>query len=240
MRLLCFAKISFQWMVEDDFCAGCLRLEDVGVQFVTDVEPFEAMKIRILNDGHAAVGYPAGVLGIEMIDQAMENPLIRGFLEKLERTSILPTGSPVPETDLEAYLQQIFDRFSNPNVGDTVWRLCLDGSNRQSKFVEPTIAAVLDRNMLVDGIALISAFWCRYCYGVDEAGKAYDIPDEAAAELQALAKEARNDPLAFLRFRKAFSVVGDDRRFREAFCANLSAIWSTGTMRVLEHYLSAE
>ncbi len=234
-----FCEDFIQWVVEDDFCAGRPRLEEVGVQFVTDVEPFETMKIRILNGGHAAVGYPAGVLGIELVDRAMENPLIRGFLEKLERTSILPTVPPVPGTDLEAYLQQIFDRLSNPNVGDTVWRLCLDGSNRQPKFVEPTIAALLNRNMPVDGIALISAFWCRYCYGVDEAGNTYDIPDEAAGELQALAQQAKDDPLAFLRFRKAYSVVGDDLRFREAFAANVQAIWKEGTESVIKQYLAA-
>ena len=41
------------------------------------------MKIRILNGGHAAVVYPTGVLGIELVDQAMANPRIRGFLEML-------------------------------------------------------------------------------------------------------------------------------------------------------------
>ena len=146
---------------------------------------------------------------------------------------------PVPGTDLDRYLERIVERFSNPTIGDAVTRLCLDGSNRRSKFVEPTIAVLLNRDMLVEGIALISAFWCSYCYGFDESGNAYDIPDEAAGELQLLAREAQDEPLIFLRFQKALSVVGEDQRFREAFSANLSVIWSIGTARVLQDFISA-
>ena len=69
----------------------------------------------------------------------MEDPLIRGFLGKLERDEIMPAVPPVPGTDLEDYYQLIERRFANPKIGDTVRRLCLDGSNRQPKFILPTV-----------------------------------------------------------------------------------------------------
>src|SRR5690606_21923335 len=53
-----------QWVLEDDFPTGRPALEEVGVQCVPDVAPFEHMKIRILNGGHAAIAYPAALLDI--------------------------------------------------------------------------------------------------------------------------------------------------------------------------------
>jgi len=42
-----------QWVIEDDFSNGRPPLEELGVQFVPDVTPYEKMKIRLLNAGHS-------------------------------------------------------------------------------------------------------------------------------------------------------------------------------------------
>ena len=135
-----FCEPFMQWVMEDNFPQGRPALEKVGVQFVPDVAPFELMKLRILNGGHATIAYPAGLMDIHFVHEAMEEPLIRHFLAKLERDEILPTVPPVPGLALEDYYQLIERRFSNPKIGDTIRRLCLDGSNRQPKFIIPTIA----------------------------------------------------------------------------------------------------
>ena len=49
--------------------------------------------------------------------------------------------------------------------GDTVRRLCLDGSNRQPKFIVPSIADRLQEGAGISGLGLESALWCRYCFG---------------------------------------------------------------------------
>ena len=46
-----FCESFKQWVLEDNFPAGRPALEQVGVQFVLDVAPYEHMKIRILNGG---------------------------------------------------------------------------------------------------------------------------------------------------------------------------------------------
>ena len=53
-----YCEEFIQWVLEDNFCNGRPELEAAGVQFVPDVTPFEFMKIRILNGGHAAIAYP--------------------------------------------------------------------------------------------------------------------------------------------------------------------------------------
>ena len=63
-------------------------------------------------------------------------------------------------------------RFSNPEIADTERRLCLDGSNRQPKFILPSIRDALAAGGNIDGLALVSALWCRYCFGTEDDGTA--------------------------------------------------------------------
>ncbi len=79
-----------QWVVEDHFPAGRPALANVGVTFTPDVHAFEATKIRVLNGGHATIAYPAGLMDIEYVHEAMAHPLIAAFLDKVEREDIIP------------------------------------------------------------------------------------------------------------------------------------------------------
>ena len=68
-----------QWVIEDHFCAGQPRWEEVGVTFTDRVHDYERMKIRILNGGHAAICYPAALLDVEIVSEAMADDRIRAL-----------------------------------------------------------------------------------------------------------------------------------------------------------------
>ena len=231
-----FCEEFKQWVLEDHFPAGRPGLEKVGVQFVPDVTPFETMKIRILNGGHAVIAYPAGLLGITYAHEAMETPLIRAFLQRVEREEIIPTVPPVPGTDLAAYFAIIERRFGNPKIKDTIRRLCLDGSNRQPKFIVPSIADRLKAGAGIEGLALESALWCRYCFGTDEGGQPIEPNDPNWDRLTQVAKAARNEPTAWLDMEDVYGEVGRAQPFRDAFTTALRALWADGTRAVLERY----
>ena len=152
------------------------------------------MKIRILNGGHAAIAYPAGLLDIHFVHEAMEDKQIAEFLETLTKREIIPVVPPPPNVDLEAYRRKVAERFANPKIGDTIPRLCFDGSNRQPKFILPTASDRLKSGASVKGLALVSALWCRYCYGESESGKPIPPNDPNWERLQAAAKPARERP----------------------------------------------
>ncbi|MBP2301782.1 mannitol dehydrogenase family protein [Azospirillum picis] len=232
-----FCEDFTQWVLEDRFSAGRPALEAVGVQFVPDVTPFETMKIRILNGGHAVIAYPAGLLGITFAHEAMETPLIRAFLRKIEQDEIIPTVPPVPGTDLAAYFGIIERRFANPKIKDTIRRLCLDGSNRQPKFIVPSIADRLKARAGIEGLALESALWCRYCYGETETGEAIEPNDPNWERLTAAARLARGEPTAWLDMEEVYGEVGKADAFRERFAAALRALWADGTQAVLARYV---
>lgn len=227
-----------QWVVEDHFPAGRPALENVGVTFVDDVGPYENMKIRILNGGHAAMAYPAGLLDIHYVHDAMAHPLVSGYLDKLIRQEVIPVVPPIPSVNVEAYFDQVCERFTNPKVGDTVRRLCLDGSNRQPKFVLPSVTDRLAQGQSITGLALVSAFWCRYCAGTSEAGKIIEPNDPDWARLQDLARQSRNDPAAFLSMEDIFGDLISSPEYVKLFTASVTAIWNQGTEQVLKRYLS--
>ena len=229
-----------QWVLEDTFPAGRPELERVGVEFVSDVTPYETMKLRMLNGGHAAIAYPAALLGIEFVHEAVTDPLISRFLHKLERTEIVPTLRKIPGVDFEAYLKKTVERFSNAASSDTIARLCLDGSNRQPKFVLPTIRDRVEAKLPVGGLALEVALWCRYCAGRDENGARIEVVDERAVQLRGYALQTRSDPAAFLRQRDIFGPLADSSAFVEAFSTSMTRLWQNGTASALQEYVAAD
>lgn len=234
-----FCESFRQWVLEDHFPAGRPALDRVGVQFVADVAPYEDMKIRILNGGHATIAYPAALLGITFVHEAMAHPLVSAFLRKIETGEIIPAVPPVPDTDLMAYFARCENRFANPRIGDTITRLAFDGSNRQPKFIIPTARDRANDNSLLAGLALVSAFWCRYCYGTTQSGDEIAPNDPQWDRLTATARQARNRPEAWLEMHDIYGDLAHSPAFSSAFAKSLNSIWDLGVERTLEAYLSS-
>ena len=233
-----FCEQFRQWVVEDQFPAGRPTLETVGVTFTSDVAPYELMKIRILNGGHAAIAYPAGLLDIHFVHEAMADEQIRAFLEKLTKREIQAVVPPPPSTSLDDYRHLVARRFANPKIADTVQRLCFDGSNRQPKFILPSAADRLKSGASIKGLALVSALWCRYCYGETESGKPIGPNDPNWERLQEAAKPARNNPQAFLELQHIFGDLAANPGYVRAFSDGLSSLWTRGVRSTLADYLS--
>lgn len=227
-----------QWVMEDHFPAGRPPLEKVGVTFTPHVDRFETMKIRILNGGHAIIAYPAGLLDIHFVHEAMEHPTIRAFLNRVLSAEVIPIVPEVPGQDLGDYKALIVQRFSNPEVADTVRRLCLDGSNRQPKFIIPSIRDAVAHGRDATGLILLSALWCRYCFGVSEGGAEIAPNDPNWEMLTARAARARQEPAEWLAMREVYGDLGENPVVAERFAALLRAVWAEGCRPVMERYLA--
>ena len=55
-----------QWVIEDNFPGGRPPFETVGAQLVGDVEPFERMKLRMLNGAHSTIAYLGYLAGLRI------------------------------------------------------------------------------------------------------------------------------------------------------------------------------
>lgn len=232
-----FCEEFKQWVVEDHFPFGRPAWEKVGAEFVQDVTPWEYMKIRILNGGHAVIAYIGGLLDIHFVHDAMANPLIKAYLKKVTDEEIRPTVNPVPGTDLVDYQSLIVRRFSNPKIGDTIRRLCLDGSNRQPKFIVPPIADRLRAGRSIDGLALESALWCRYCFGKTDSGAVIEPNDPNWDALQERAIRAKDNAHVWLEMSDIYGEVGTHPEMQKRFAYYLNAIWKDGVKKTVMAYV---
>ncbi len=226
-----------QWVIEDDFCAGRPDWNKVGATFTEDVHPFEAMKIRILNGGHQLIADAGEVLSVETISDCMEHPLIGDFFRKVAKTEIADQVDAVPGMTPDAYADLVDQRFSNPEIIDTVRRVAFDGSSRQTGFILPTLRDALAKGGAVDGLILSQAIWARMCAGTREDGSTIAPNDPIWDKLTLAASLAKSDPQAWLEQRDLYGDLAENSVFQDRFNHWLSQIWSTGLEATLRAYL---
>jgi mannitol 2-dehydrogenase len=218
----------FQWVIEDEFTLGRPPLEKVNVQFTHDVMPFELMKLRLLNASHQGLCYFGYLSGYRFAHEAMADPAIAIFLRKYMDEEGTPTLPEVPGVDLTAYKDTLIERFSNPEIRDTLARLCAESSDRIPKWLIPVIQEQLAAGRSVSLSAAIVASWARYAEGVDEVGEPISIVDPLKEELVPLAQSQRQNPLAFIQNKKLFGNLADNQIFVHAYLHALNSLFEKG------------
>jgi mannitol 2-dehydrogenase len=229
-----------QWVLEDTFSLGRPPYEDAGVQVVEDVEPYELMKLRLLNASHQALCYFAYLAGYRLVHDAAQDPLFRAFLRGYMDEEATPTLAPVPGVDLDEYKQTLIERFSNPEVRDTIARLCAESSDRIPKWLLPVVRAQLDAGGPIEHSAAVVASWARYAEGVDEQGEPIEVVDRLSDSLTAIARRRREEPDAFIANRELFGDLVDDRRFADAYRSALRSLHERGARATLESIVKGE
>jgi mannitol 2-dehydrogenase len=223
-----------QWVLEDAFGLGRPPLERAGVQVVDDVEPYELMKLRLLNASHQGIAYFGHLCGYRLVHDAAQDPLFRAFLRGYMDEEATPTLEPVPGVDLADYKRTLIERFSNPQVRDTVARLAAESSDRIPKWLLPVVRHQLAHGGPIERSAAIVASWARYAEGVDEHGRPIDVVDRHRDRVQAAARRQRDDPTAFIEDRELFGDLVDDDRFVRAYTAALDSLHRRGARATME------
>ena len=223
-----------QWVLEDRFSCGRPPREDAGVQVVDDVEPYERMKLRLLNASHQGLAYLGTLAGYQLVHEAARDPLFQAFLLGYMEQEATPTLLPVPGIDLDHYRRELIDRFSNPHIRDTLARLAFDGSERLPKWLLPVVRDNLASGGEVRRSAAVVAGWARYAEGVDEQGRPFDVVDRRRDRLVANARRQREAPLAFIADREVFGDLVDDERFTARYREALASLCDRGARATLE------
>ncbi|MGD0686535.1 MAG: mannitol dehydrogenase family protein [Streptosporangiaceae bacterium] len=223
-----------QWVLEDTFTAGRPPYERAGVQLVEQVEPYELMKLRLLNGSHQAMCYFAYLQGYRLVHEAAQDPLYQAFLLGYMDKEAAPTLPPVPGVDLDGYKHTLIERFCNPHIRDTIARLCAQSSDRIPKWVLPVVRHQLANDGEIRRSAAVVASWARYAEGVDEQGDPIEVADRLADSLTRIARCQREDPGAFIANRDLFGDLADDKRFAAAYRSALALLHQRGARATLE------
>jgi mannitol 2-dehydrogenase len=227
-----------QWILEDKFIAGRPAFEIVGVQMVSDVEPYERMKVRLLNGSHSALSYISYLMGHRNVDKAMADPLVCKFVEHYMNEDITPTLPSVPGIDLVSYKKKLIERFSNPSISDQVSRLAEDGSQKIRNAIVPPLEYQLENDGSIKNMAFALAAWWRYLVAIDEKNEIIAVKDPLSERLTQKAKLLPRDPVGLLSFDEIFgkTILGNVKLI-SLMSQYLNDIHDLGMTKALEKFL---
>ena len=223
-----------QWVLEDNFTNGRPPLEDAGVQIVNDVEPYELMKLRLLNASHQVMSYLGYLAGYRYVHEVCSDPLFAEFILGYMEEEATPTLRPVPGIDLHAYRTELLRRFSNRAIRDTLARQMVDASERIPKFLLPVVREQLDREGPINRAVLVIAAWSRFLEGADEQGTTIEITDRRRHELQTAARADQRKPGSFLNLTEVFGDLGQNERFTTAYRQAREALQHAGALAAVQ------
>ncbi|MCO4821904.1 MAG: mannitol dehydrogenase family protein [Flavobacteriaceae bacterium] len=221
-----------QWVIEDNFANGRPELEKVGVQFVPDVAPYEKMKLRLLNAGHSVLGLLGTIHGHPTINACMEDETFVIYLRAFLDDEATPVLGNIEGIDLEDYKDILLKRFANPNIKDSVSRICSESSAKLPKFLIPTIQENLETGGSIKFATLILAAWCYYSdKGIDRHGQPIEIIDAMSSSLHKAAEQTKTDPLAFIRQESLFGNLINNERFTKLYTEEVQKIYEDANIK---------
>jgi len=228
-----------QWVVEDKFSNGRPAFEKVGVQFVPDVGPYEKMKLRLLNAGHSVLGILGAIHGHLTINACVEDEVFANYLRAFLDEEATPVLGDIKGIDLEDYKDSLLERFANPNIKDSLSRICSESSAKLPKFLIPTLHENLATGRSIKFATLVLVAWCYYCdKETDQNGQALKIIDAMRNELHRVALETKNDSLAFIKQESLFGNLAKNNNFISSYTSMLQELYKTNTIdKMMQHII---
>jgi len=218
------AEPFFQWVIEDNFVNGRPAWENAGAELVSDVLPFEEMKLRMLNGSHSFLAYLGFLAGYEHISDCMADANFRTAARGLMLQDQAPTLR-TQGVDLEAYADSLIARYENRAIKHRTYQIATDGTQKLPQRLLDSVRWHLRNGTSCDYLMLGVAAWMRYVSGVDEQGQAIEIRDplkDQLASIVAHSDEGAQRVEALLRLQAVF---GDDLRYQTAFVSRVTELY---------------
>jgi len=232
-----------QWVIENKFATQRPAWEKVGALIVDDVRIFEKIKLRLLNGAHSLMAYTGYLAGFEYIYQVMQQPafvnMVTSYMaEDAGRSIQAPAGF-----DIEAYKQQLRDRFSNRALKHRTWQIAMDGSQKLPQRILETLRENLDQGKSISILCLAIAAWIRYVSGTDEKGELIDVRDPLAAQLRDLCSQHQGNTSELVHaIFNVTAVFGDDLKDAKGAIQEtilwLDRFYSQGTLNTIGQYFN--
>jgi fructuronate reductase len=160
-----FTEPFSQWVIEDCFAANRPGWEKVGAQLVADVAPYETAKLRMLNGAHSALAYLGLEQGHTYVHEAVADPELRPLIERLMRVEAAESFTAAPGQDLDAYADELLDRFANSALRHRLIQIAMDGSEKIPQRWLETLAAQRERGRDCPSILTALSAWLRHVRG---------------------------------------------------------------------------
>jgi len=225
----------WQWVIEDRFAGPRPGFEEVGVQVVADVAPWEAAKLRLLNGAHSAMAYLGGLAGIGFVHEFVSDPTRVAFIERLWDEAET-TLSPTVGLDIAAYRAALLPRFANPALHHALRQIAMDGSQKLPQRLVAPFAARMVRGLPSPTLALALAAWMKWQGGRTDAGEMFSVDDPMASQTRRIAgaPSAAERVAGFLSLDAVFPPeLADHADVRESLTTALEDLDRRGAARAM-------
>jgi fructuronate reductase len=208
------------WIIEDVLPPGSPDLASAGAVMTPDVAAWEKAKLRILNGAHSTLAYTGLLMGHETVADAIADPLLGSFVERMVREEVIPT---LPAAfDLQGYASETLQRFRNPVIRHKLSQIAWDGSQKLPYRLLDTIRDALDAGRSIDRLAVPIAAWLAFIQS--RARARIDIVDPLGGQLSEIGKGPDADE-RLLKLRSVFpETLANDPRFRSPVLAAADAL----------------
>ncbi len=210
-----------QWVIEDNFVAGRPEWEKAGAELVSDVLPYEEMKLRMLNGSHSFLAYLGYLAGYQHINDCMEDEHYRYAAYGLMLQEQAPTLK-VQGVDLQDYANRLIARYSNPALRHRTWQIAMDGSQKLPQRMLDSVRWHLAHDSKFDLLALGVAGWMRYVGGVDEQGNPIEISDPLLPVIQKAVQSSAEGKARVQSLLAIKAIFGDDLPDNSLFTAKVT------------------
>jgi fructuronate reductase len=219
-----------QWVIEDMLPEGSPDLASVGVVLSSDVDAWARAKLRILNGAHSTLAYAGLLLGHESVADAMRDPVLAAFVERLVREDVIPSLQPSP-IDLDHYADETFARFLNPAIHHRLSQIAWDGSQKLPYRLLDTIADARASGRPIERLAVSIAAWILFLERQARVGA--EIVDPLADRLTTVARTS-NSVDGILDLREVFpESLASDPVFRKAMKDSAATMRDKGVAAAL-------
>ncbi|MDW5502512.1 fructuronate reductase [Pseudomonas lundensis] len=205
-----------QWVIEDNFPQGRPAWEKAGAELVSDVVPYEEMKLRMLNGSHSFLAYLGYLAGYAHISDCMQDE----FFVKAARHLMLAEQAPtlqVQGLDLAQYADSLIARYRNTALKHRTWQIAMDGTQKLPQRMLDSIRWHLAQGSDFSCLALGVAGWMRYVGGKDELGQTIEISDPLRERLADLVGNSHEGPERVLALLQLETVFGRDLPMNKTF-----------------------
>ncbi|WP_129787114.1 mannitol dehydrogenase family protein [Promicromonospora panici] len=220
------------WVLEDRFAAGRPAWQHGGAVFSAEVEAYELVKLRLLNGTHSLIAYLGALDGRATIPEARA----QGFVERAARSVIadeyLPSIALPRGFDAEAYVEQLFGRWSNSALGHRTSQVGSDGSMKLPQRVPAPALRMLADGEMPHHLALTVAAWlCCVAPvdGFDPGPHAAAMTDPARERLAELARTAPGIEAFVTAVLAHDRLLGDELAAHSEFAARVADLARTLT-----------
>jgi fructuronate reductase len=224
-----------QWVIEDAFSDGRPAWEEGGAILVADVEPYERMKLRMLNGSHSLIAYMGQLGGYRYVRDAMASDAF-SRLVTLHMENAASTMPPLAGIDFSDYGSDLVARFANREIAHETNQIAMDGTEKLPQRIFAPACDLPPGSTRLGTFALCFAAWLAVMHHRINADKtnevAQQLNDPRADEIISALGD-HQDPAVI--YEKLAHLPGwmpqqlqDDGVWRSAVIARLSLLMSDG------------